>query len=57
MKTGKDVIRRGRYYSECCFIEADFEERQMLPRCPKCLELTIWVEAEPAHAGRDQKAA
>jgi hypothetical protein len=42
MKTGKDVVRKGLYHSECCLLERELQKAQSFPRCPKCLNLTIW---------------
>jgi len=42
MKTGQDVIRKGLYHSECCLLERELQKAQSFPRCPKCLNLTIW---------------
>jgi hypothetical protein len=42
MKTGKDARREGLYISECCNSKKVVHAGDMLPRCPKCLELTIW---------------
>jgi hypothetical protein len=44
--TGKDVQHDGSYVSECCFFEMVLIPDQMFPRCPKCLKLTTWAEAD-----------
>ena len=46
VKTGKDASRGGLYISECCHCKKVVHVGDMLPRCPKCLELTIWELAE-----------
>jgi hypothetical protein len=56
MKTGKDVRHDGYYFSDCCLAERVLIKRQMFPRCPKCLNLTIWVNTAVKPADR-QKAA
>jgi hypothetical protein len=46
MKTGKDVLHDGSYISDCCFFELVLIRQQMFPRCPKCLKLTNWANAD-----------
>jgi hypothetical protein len=56
MKTGTDVTRNGLYVSDCCLAEAGLRKDALFPRCPKCLELTVWVAANVPSA-KDKKAA
>lgn len=42
VKTGKDANREGLYISECCKCKKVVRVGDMLPRCPKCLALTLW---------------
>ena len=42
MKTGRDANQPGSYTSECCLVEINVTEGQMLPRCPACNALTVW---------------
>ena len=44
--TGKDVQHDGSYVSACCSFELVLMPEQMFPRCPKCLKLTTWAEAD-----------
>src|SRR5579862_8408637 len=57
MKTGTDVTRAGLYASDCCLAETGLRKDAMFPRCPKCLNLTVWISvAEPVPA-KSKKAA
>ena len=57
MKTGTDVTRNGLYASDCCLVETGLKKDAMFPRCPKCLELTIWISVAQPAGGKDKKAA
>jgi hypothetical protein len=52
MKTGIDVQKNGLYSCDCCDYETYLRSKQMFPRCPKCLSLTVWylVEVEKEEA-------
>jgi hypothetical protein len=55
MKTGRDATLSGLYVSECCQKKRHIEEGQMLPRCPLCLNLTVWEIRKPATGDRNEK--
>jgi len=57
MKTGQDVVRKGVYHSECCLLERELQKTQSFPRCPKCLNLTIWSPVTFVTKGPKAKAA
>jgi len=42
MKTGKTVIERGLYSSDCCNKEQIFEAGDNFTRCLKCMRLCEW---------------
>jgi len=42
MKTGDEVTRNGVYSNHCCSCEIPLQKRQVFPRCPKCMKLTLW---------------
>jgi hypothetical protein len=56
VKTGKDVVQKGPYFSNCCMVELELQKHQMFPRCPKCMKLTQW-EPTSQLISRDKKAA
>jgi hypothetical protein len=56
MKTGKDVTRLGSYASKCCLVERKLTPKQMFPRCPKCMNLTVW-DNYTVRPGQSKKAA
>jgi hypothetical protein len=55
MKTGRDANRSGLYVSECCQIERYFPEGRMLPRCPRCISLTVWELEEQETGDRNEE--
>ncbi len=57
MKTGRDTNSSGLYVSECCQKERHFQEGQMLPRCPRCFNLTVWEIVEHETVVRSEKEA
>jgi len=57
MKTGRDVTRNGLYASDCCLVERDLNKDAMFPRCPKCLELTVWITVALPSPPKQNKAA
>jgi len=57
MKTGTDVTRNGLYASDCCLAETGLKKDAMFPRCPKCLELTIWLSVAQPSDTKQKKAA
>jgi hypothetical protein len=57
MKTGTDVTRNGLYASDCCLVETDLRKSGMFPRCPKCMELTVWITVTPPSMGKGKRAA
>ncbi len=57
MKTGTDVTHSGFYASACCLVETGLQKDAMFPRCPKCLELTIWTAVTLPVAPKNKKAA
>ena len=53
MKTGKNVKQNGLYASDCCVAEAALQKDQSFPRCPKCMNLTLWLEVRgPVNKGK-----
>ena len=57
MKTGSDVVYTGLYSSACCLVEAELTDGKSFPRCPRCLNLTVWVEVSLDPQTVDLKAA
>jgi len=57
MKTGTDVIREGVYVSDCCLAERGLKKDGLFPRCPKCLNLTIWASAAVSPQPKLKKVA
>ena len=57
MKTGTDVSRKGLYASDCCVTEVELQKEQMFPRCPRCLNLTVWFAVRVSTDAKDKKAA
>jgi hypothetical protein len=57
MKTGTDVIRDGVYVSDCCLAERGLKKDALFPRCPKCLELTVWASAAVSSPPKLKKTA
>jgi hypothetical protein len=57
MKTGADVIYPGVYGSECCLVEEELEDGASFPRCPRCMNLTLWFEVSVQLDTLDRKAA
>jgi hypothetical protein len=55
MKTGRDAKYAGMYVSECCHKERHILEGQMLPRCPRCLNLTVWEIQKQGTGDRNEK--
>jgi hypothetical protein len=47
----------GRYASNCCMAEVELVKRSMLPRCPKCLKLTVWENTTAIPTVKPQKKA
>jgi hypothetical protein len=56
MKTGTDVTRDGHYASDCCLAETGLRKDALFPRCPKCMELTIWISVKRFVAPKRKKA-
>ena len=57
MKTGKDVVQSGVYATECCLAETGLQKRQSFPRCPKCMNLTVWMSVRVESEPKTKKAA
>jgi hypothetical protein len=57
MKTGTDVQRKGLYASDCCVAEVELQKEQMFPRCPHCLNLTLWFAVVVSSVAKNKKAA
>ena len=57
MKAGTDVSRDGLYASDCCLAEKGLKKDGMFPRCPKCMELTIWISVAVPSTTKSKKAA
>jgi hypothetical protein len=57
MKTGTDVTRNGIYASDCCLAETSLKKEAMFPRCPKCLNLTVWISVAEPTVAKTKKAA
>jgi len=57
MKTGTDVVRNGLYASDCCLAETGLTKDAMFPRCPECLQLTLWFLVSPSSAPKVKEAA
>jgi hypothetical protein len=55
MKTGRDADKSGMYVSECCQKKRPIVKGQMLPRCPRCYNLTVWEIVEQETGVRDEK--
>ena len=57
MKTGKDVVHSGVYATECCLAETGLQKQQSFPRCPKCMNLTVWMSVRVESEPKTKKAA